>query len=326
MSDLAAQEARVAAVVVVWQDLGPTLDAIASLLASSVAPDPLICIAQQLGAEDLMTLRAALDGHLLVVLEENIGFASAANLGIAKAMERGCRWVFLANNDATFSPVCIARCLEEAVRAPRTAVVSPAVAYSDRPNRLWFAGASQSRSLAVVWHRGYFSSAAQPPPSRGCDYIPSCAALMSIQAWQNVGPMRDDYFMYFEDVEWGARARAAGWRLQYLGEVLAWHVMGGSSDHQGSRLLGENTAYYLARNPVRFALETRGTLLRASRLFGTVVIWTIFNISRIRPRDWTSSGRAMLEGLEDGFAARMGRRDLARRTNGKRRERGRSAK
>jgi hypothetical protein len=303
---------RVAAVLVVWRTLGTTLETVSSLLASTVRFDPIICIAQQLSDDDNDALAVALLGQQLIVMDDNIGFAAALNVALRRLEPLGVDWALLVNNDATITADCVARCLEEARRDQKVAVVSPAIAYTDRPTRLWFAGAAQSRWLTVVWHRGYFAPSSAPPPSSDCDYIPSCAALMSLRAWAEVGQFREDYFMYFEDVEWGARARERGWRLRYLGAVLASHEMGGSSERGGSRLMGENTAYYLARNPVRFARESRPASLRVARTFGAVVVWTSYNLTRIKPADWPRTGRAMLEGIADGWQGRMGRRDLAR--------------
>jgi GT2 family glycosyltransferase len=123
-----------------------------------------------------------------------------------------------------------------------------------------------------------------------------------------VGPYRADYFLYFEDTEWCARARGRGWRCQYHGEVLSSHAISVSSGQRGSLGLSENTAYYLARNPLRFALETPSVTLRANRLLGILTIWLGYNILRIvASRRW-SVATAYLEGLRDGFMGRMGPR------------------
>jgi GT2 family glycosyltransferase len=297
---------------VVWRALGSTLEAIASLNASSVPLRPIVCVAQELSEPDKETLGRALVGHDLILLDDNIGFSAAVNVALDRLLPLGVDWALLVNNDATIDTDCVERCLGEASRGRKVAVVSPAIAYMNRPGRLWFAGAAQSRWLGLVWHRGYFADSSDPPPSRDCDFIPSCAALMSMTAWSEIGPFRVDYFMYFEDVEWGARARERGWKLRYLGAVLALHEVGGSSERGGSRLMGENAAYYLARNPVRFALDTGSLSLRVSRTFGLVVIWTLYNLTRIKPSDWTGTGRAMLQGIADGWRGRMGRRDLVR--------------
>lgn len=303
---------RVAAVLVVWRSLGSTIAAIESLLASSVPLDPIVCVAQELDKADLGMLTQALSQGEVIALDDNIGFAAALNLGIARALDQKCSWVLIANNDAVVDKECVAKCLEEAGRHDRTAAISPAIAYLGKPDRLWFAGARQSRLFALVWHRGLFAKSDRPPPSSASDYIPSCASLMSLAAYADVGPMRDDFFMYFEDVDWGDRARSSGWQLRYLGEVLAEHEMGGSSDHGGTRYMSENTSYYMARNALRFAMESPSLRLRVTRVFGASVLWTIYNISRVRPSDWPTSGRAIGEGLMDGWRGRMGRRDLAR--------------
>lgn len=118
--------------------------------------------------------------------------------------------------------------------------------------------------------------------------------------------------MYFEDVEWGDRARRRGWKLRYLGEVLSHHVVGGSGETPGERFLSQDTAYYLARNPILFARNTDARGLRFSRTFGACIIWGAYNVTRIRPSGWRSVGVALVRGMSDGLAGRTGRRDLAR--------------
>lgn len=299
---------RVAAVVVAWRDLGATIDAVKSLLDSTIPLDPVVCIAQQLSPGDLARLAPVMEGHDLVTLDDNVGFAAAVNLGISRARAGGATWVLVMNNDATAAPTCVERCLEEVDRSERIAAVGPAVVYAHDTGRLWFAGAAQSRALAIVWHRGYFAKASRPPPSADCDYVPGCCVLVSLAAWDDVGPLREDYFMYYEDAEWGERARSAGWRLRYLGEVLCVHAMAASTGEGGSRYLNESTAYYLARNPLRYAREAPTTLLRVSRTLGILTIWTAYNLTRIKPAEWKTVGRACAEGMRDGWLGRMGRR------------------
>lgn len=291
-----------------WRELGTTTDTLASLDASSYEVSPVVCVAQEYCDEDLATIKAASPRTTVVAVDENLGYAAAVNLGVRRAIEAGAEWVLLVNNDATVFPECVGHCLQEARRRPRTAVVGPAVAYRSRPERLWYAGGRLQRELAVVWHSGFRSPRSSPPPSSATDYVPGCCALVSCDAWREVGPLREDFFMYFEDVEWGERARAAGWHVRYLGEVLCEHEVAASSGTGGSRYLSANAAYYLARNPVRFARETRPLALRRSRTFGAVAIWSAYNATRVRPSQWATVGRALLAGVRDGWRGSMGPR------------------
>ena len=87
--------------------------------------------------------------------------------------------------------------------------------------------------------------------------------------------------MYYDDTEWCQRARAAGWRCRYLGEVLV--PTQASGGRRGSLGLSENMAYYLARNPLRFARDTQQISRRISRIVGILTVYGAFNGWRTPP-------------------------------------------
>jgi GT2 family glycosyltransferase len=300
-------ETRAAAVVVAWHQPKLTIRALQSLAAMEVPPTTLICVAQEFTPAEMQYLRAKAPKRTQIVdIDHNRGFSGGANLGVAAALEAGADWVLLLNNDATVSPSCLSRCLGETHREAAVAVVGPAIALADNPERLWYAGGQQSRYFAFTRHRGLRRPSVNLPPSSDTDYVPGCCALISAEAWCVVGPFREDYFAYYEDAEWGSRARDAGWRCRYLGELLCLHDVGVTSLQRGSLGLSENTAYYLARNPLRFALETPAVLLRASRVTGLMTIWNVYNAWRVLRSGKTSVGGSYLRGLRDALRGRMG--------------------
>jgi GT2 family glycosyltransferase len=131
--------------------------------------------------------------------------------------------------------------------------------------------------------------------------------LISVEAWKEIGPYRDDYFMYCEDVEWCERARKAGWKCLYVGEVLCWHAGSATAATRGELSLTPTSAYYVGRNSMRFALETRNLALRASRIAGVATIWAAHNARRLRGAP-PKTVQAYIEGLRDAFSGRMGPR------------------
>ncbi len=293
----------------VWGDRPETAEALASLSAMEPAPDHVVCVAQE--CSEAFVSGLGLPSSSVVRLTENLGFASAANLGVERALQSGAEWVLLLNNDATADPACLGACLEEVRSEERVAVVGPAVRITDRPEVLWFAGGRHHPWLAFTRHHGLGESARRPPPSRDVDYVSGCCFLLSSRAWRELGPFREDFFLYYEDVEWCHRARRAGWRCRYLGVTLCSHALGVSSGQRGSLGLSANTAYYLARNPLRFALETPQRWLRVTRVLGILVVWGAYNAGRLRHAD-RSAARAYLEGTFDGWRGRMGRRRAGR--------------
>src|ERR1051325_5560509 len=113
--------------------------------------------------------------------------------------------------------------------------------------------------------------------------------------------------MYYEDVEWCDRARHAGWRCMYLGEVLCRHERSATAGSKGQLSLTPTSAYYLGRNSMRFAIETPNRMLRASRIAGVATVTTAHNARRLRGAP-PGSGRAYADGIRDAFAGLMGPR------------------
>jgi hypothetical protein len=65
-------------------------------------------------------------------------------------------------------------------------------------------------------------------------------------------------------------------------------------------------AYYLARNPLRCALESKSLLRKISRVIGLLTVWAGFNVWRIIRSRNPAIARAYLLGLADGVRGRMG--------------------
>jgi GT2 family glycosyltransferase len=298
---------KTAAVVVDWRRPRETIEALASLAAMKPAADVLICVENGcLPEETEVVRREAPEGTVFVELHENLGFAGGCNAGMEVALGKGAEWTLVLNNDAKVAPDCLQACLEEAGRDGRVAVVGPAVAFADQPDRLWYGGGAFSDWFAFTRHRGLGQPASHPPPSSDVTYVSACCAVFSSLAWTEVGPFRADFFAYYEDAEWCQRARTRGWRCRYLGRVLCWHAVSVSSGQRGSTGLSENTAYFLARNPFRFAIESRPLPLAASRLLGLGVVWNVYNVWRLLRTGRGAVARSYLRGLRDAFGGRMG--------------------
>jgi GT2 family glycosyltransferase len=298
-----------AAVVVAWREAEITRHALASLQAMSPAANQLVFVVQEWSPEELADLRQRMGNDGVVVdCPENVGFSEAANIGVEQALALGAEWVLLVNNDATVSTDCLGRCVAEATRRPKIAVLGPAVVFDDESNRIWYAGGTLSRRGGYTRHPGVEQPASELPPGGPTGYVPGCCALVSAAAWREVGPYRTDFFLYFEDAEWCERARRAGWTCWYLAEVLCRHAVSVTAGKRGSLGLTATSAYYLARNPLRAALETPSPGLRLTRVLGVLGIWGAYNALRVARARSTRVAAAYLRGTFDAFAGRMGKR------------------
>jgi GT2 family glycosyltransferase len=300
---------RTAALVVDWGQPAETEAALRSLADMRPAPDILIRVDNGSPAKGVPAVREkAPRDTIFIDLSMNIGWPSAVNIGMERAIAEGADWILVLNNDAIVESSCLSKCVREANRHSRVAVVGPAVAFFDRPDKLWFAGGDVNPWFAFTRHRGLMKSSDNPPRSSATGFVSGCCFMVSAAAWQAIGPFRGDYFAYYEDAEWCQRAAALGWQCRYLGEVLCWHKVSVTWSRAGSLGLSAGMAYYLARNPLRFSIEAGTGLRRVSRVLGILTIWNAYNAVRVlQSRDIRVAG-AYIEGLRDAVRGRMGQR------------------
>lgn len=86
------------------------------------------------------------------------------------------------------------------------------------------AGGSISHPQAMPVHRGiHETDSGQFDTVLDVDYVTGATIAISRAALQKIGPLDEGYFMYFEEADWCARARAAGYRIVYIPGAAAVH-------------------------------------------------------------------------------------------------------
>jgi GT2 family glycosyltransferase len=167
-------------------------------------------------------LRSELPGSRLLQLDQNRGFAAGANAALAVA--NGRYWLLL-NPDVRVPAGGLQTLVEWMDAHGHLAAASPEI-YGENgqwesPGR---AAPSALRTLLELsrlhrllparWRgwllRGpYWTGGDQ----LGTGWVPGTAMIVCPRAARQVGPLREDLFMYGEDIEWCWRMRRAGWQI-----------------------------------------------------------------------------------------------------------------
>ena len=190
----------------------------------------------------------------LIKNDQNLGFAKANNIGIR---ESSGRYVGLINSDATVLGNCLGPLANYLDQHPDVGNVGPRILNQDmtlqsscrRFPTIWnnFCEAS---GLSKVFRRSSFFSGEHMfffPHDRESDVnvLVGCFWMVRKAAFEDVGLLDEDFFIYAEDVDWCRRCWNAGWRIVFFPYAQAIHYRGGSS----------------ANDPVRFAAEQRRAVL-----------------------------------------------------------------
>ncbi|MCC4770983.1 glycosyltransferase [Methanosarcina sp. DH2] len=153
---------------------------------------------------------------LFIDNKENLGFAEGNNVGIREA--RG-EWVLLLNNDTVFKEEFISKMAKAAIDNPDAAAIGPKIYYYDSPSKIWYNGGKITKYYNFVDDQSVDNE-----DYKQVEWITGCALMVNKKAFEKIGLLDKDFFMYNEDVDWCIRARRAGLNLVYTPYAEIWHI------------------------------------------------------------------------------------------------------
>jgi GT2 family glycosyltransferase len=159
----------------------------------------------------------------LIAFSRNLGFAGAANEGIARTR---APFVLLLNNDATLAPDYVARLAARLVCDDRLAAVQGLVLAADG-RRVDTAGLEWNRRGEAI---PVFAGAEPKEPPRVAFEVSGVSATATLyrrEALAAVAPSGEvfarSFFAYYEDVDLSLRLTRAGYRFACDPAAVAWH-------------------------------------------------------------------------------------------------------
>jgi len=185
----------------------------------------------------------------VVSLPENIGVTRALNVCVSAAETE---FVALLNNDLELEPDCL-RELVSALRAHPEAG-SAGGKLLDFGEREVIDGAGDTLTWRGNGHRRGHGERDRGQFEQPRAIFGACggAALYRRSALREVGPFDEDFYAFFEDVDWSLRAQVAGFQCRYVPSAVVYH-MGSATIGRG---LSAFTRYHLWRNGVWLVLKS----------------------------------------------------------------------
>jgi N-acetylglucosaminyl-diphospho-decaprenol L-rhamnosyltransferase len=175
----------------------------------------------------------------LIASEKNLGYAGGNNTGANAATGR---YIFLLNPDTIVQPDALIRMVDYMDTHPAVGALGPQLLWPDgtvQSSRRRFPTLGSlfwESTLLEQWfpqnrHVRRYHVADHPSGQiQKVDWVVGAAILIRREAWLQIGPIEEDFFMYFEETDWCHRAAEAGWETHYLPDARIIHYEGKSSE------------------------------------------------------------------------------------------------
>jgi GT2 family glycosyltransferase len=181
--------------------------------------------------------------------EKNLGFAGGNNLGIKKSKGK---YLFLINNDTIFKEFNVDSLINRLESSPNIGIVCPKIRFTWGTKPIQYTGYTPLSKITVRNQAiGYCEEdkgqydAPHPTP-----YAHGAAMLTKREAIEKVGLMPEDYFLYYEELDWSMMFTRAGYKIWYDPTCTIYH--------KESQSTGQNS-------PLRTNYITRNRLLLVKR-------------------------------------------------------------
>jgi len=216
--------------------------------------------------------------------EVNLGFAGGNNLGIQSAKGD---YLFLVNNDTEFTPKLVEILSDTLDKHPGTGVISPKIHYFDQPGLLQYAGFTPMnfytcRNSCVGQFEkdnGQYDSVSGPTA-----FAHGAAMMIRKEAMQKAGLMAENFFLYYEEMDWCERFKRAGYIIEVNMQALIYH--------KESVSVGKNSMlkeYFMNRNRILF--------IRRNGSFIQRIIFRAYFILVVTPRNIMAYTKAKQKGF-----------------------------
>ncbi|MEO6287701.1 MAG: glycosyltransferase family 2 protein [Dyadobacter sp.] len=179
--------------------------------------------------------------------ELNTGFAGGNNIGIREASGE---YLFLINNDTEVTAELIGTLVQTMEANPKIGIISPKIHYFDHPGMLQYTGYTP-----MNYYTARNASIGQFEEDKGqydalsgvTGYAHGAAMMIKREALEKAGGMAENYFLYYEELDWCERIRKAGYEVHVDLSALIYH--------KESVSVGKRTAlkeYFMNRNRILF--------------------------------------------------------------------------
>jgi hypothetical protein len=199
----------------------------------------------------------------------NGGYAAGVNLGLQCLLKAsGIDRFWILNPDSIVDPGTPLRFATAPDGEVPFGIMGGRLSYLDMPDVIQLDGG------IIDWRTGGtrnlnqgLSTADCPAPDAKClDFVSGGSMVVTRAFCDHAGLMPEDYFLYYEEVEWALRRGAMP--ISYCPDAVVYHRAGTSIGSSTPGRVGSDMAlYFKHRNRIRFLRKTRGRAPLAAYAF-----------------------------------------------------------
>jgi GT2 family glycosyltransferase len=246
---------KVVVVVLAWDHIQDTIETIQSLLESDYDNYKIVLVDNSSTDNTVASVKSMFPKVHILTSEVNRGVSGGYNLGMKWALEQDAEYVIVANNDITVDPQMIGKLVFAAESDQYCGMVMPKIYhYYGDPTRIWCTGAYHRLLPPAIKMQNYNKLEIKIKHyPLVLEFAPSCVLLITKATIREIGYFDENFFFYYDDWDYSARTRKAGFKILFSENAIMRHKISMSTQKSVKpltwwRQLGWSAAYYAEKN------------------------------------------------------------------------------
>ncbi len=201
----------------------------------------------------------------VIYSDKNLGFAGGNELGMKAAVGD---FLFLVNNDTEINQNFITPIIECFNSHPNLGMLSTLLRFYDT-GLIQYAGASALSKLTLR-NRSFGNLEKDSSQFKGFHLtgnIHGAAVVVPRKLYNELGGMWEPFFLYYEEYDWCARFKEAGYDIGFLGDVEVLHKESASVGRMSPLKIE-----YMFRNRILFARRRKYRLKSLTVIYLTTIV------------------------------------------------------
>jgi GT2 family glycosyltransferase len=207
--------------------------------------------------DSLKILKETINDCIIIESKENLGFAGGNNLGIKYALHHNCDYIMLLNNDTLVKTDFLDNMLNSFSKDKKVGLVGCKIMYYPEKNIIWYGGGYIDWFKFIGAHYGMRQiDNGQYDTEKEINFMTGCCMLIKREVFEKVGLLSEDYFMYFEDVDFCVKVKNSAYKILYNPKAVIYHKVGLSSGGEESPF----SIKWCTRNRLLFMNKYKGNI------------------------------------------------------------------
>lgn len=287
------EQLKVFAITINWNRAEDTIACIRSLKTQTLGLEKIIVVENGSDEEPSFVKTHPFDDIEVIDTGKNLGFGAGANVGLKYALALGADCVLLINND-TFADAYMVKQLIFESQKEGFEISAPLIYYHSAPEAVWSAGGTICKLIGLP----HDAHNRKNPPAKNTrrTFLTGCCLLLSRNALEKAGFFDEEYFMYYEDLDYMARANQLGIKMGVVPSAKLWHKEAQSS----GGYLNPKERYWSARSLMKYSKKAttwwNALPLWLHRLISSI-LWTFRLLLKGKPAALKAYWQGILDGL-----------------------------